>query len=112
MTTTTKVLIPAQVMPIAQVTFYTAPSLTTAAIDKITATNTTGAAITVAVNIVTSGGTAAAGNLIVTRAIASGATYAFPELVGHVVGPGGFVSAIAGATGVNLRASGREIVAA
>jgi hypothetical protein len=50
-------------------------------------------------------------NLIVkTRTLQPGETYTFPEIVGHILPSGGFVSTLASAAAaVNLRASGREI---
>ena len=37
-------------------------------------------------------------------------TYTFPEVVGHVLEPGGFVSTLAGsASALVIRASGREV---
>jgi hypothetical protein len=37
-------------------------------------------------------------------------TYTFPELVGHVLASGGYISTIAGtASAINIRCSGREV---
>jgi hypothetical protein len=79
--------------------------------DKFTGTNTSGANVTISVNIVPNGGTAGGTNLVVdTRTIAPNETYTFPELVGHVLPPSGFISTIAGtASAIVIRASGREI---
>jgi len=94
----------------AQTLQYTAVNCKTI-IDKFTATNTSGANVTLSVNLVASGGVAGADNLIVdSRAIAPDETYTFPELVGQVLEPGGFISTIASAaTALTIRASGREI---
>jgi len=94
----------------AQTTQYTATNCKTI-IDKFTATNTSAANVTLSVNLVASGGTAGVSNLVVNaRAVAPGETYTFPELVGQVLEPGGFISTIAGAvTSLTIRASGREI---
>jgi hypothetical protein len=36
--------------------------------------------------------------------------YTFPELVGQIIPPGGFISTVAGtASAINMRVSGREI---
>jgi hypothetical protein len=103
-------LIPAKLAESSQTTQYTAVNCTTV-IDKFTGTNTSGANVTISVNIVANGGTAGGSNLIVdTRTIAPNETYTFPELVGHTLPPGGFISTIASsATAIVIRASGREI---
>jgi len=103
-------LISAKLAEDAQTTQYTAVNCTTV-IDKFTATNTSAANETISVNLVPVGGTAGASNLIVdTRTIAPNETYTFPELVGQVLSPSGFISTIASdATAIVIRASGREI---
>jgi len=60
---------------------------------------------------VTGADTAGNQNLIVkTKTLAPAETYTFPEIVGQVLAPGGFISTIAGtATAINIRASGREV---
>jgi hypothetical protein len=105
-----KNLIPAKQAENVQTTQYTA-SLCRTIIDKFTATNTSAGNATISVNLVASGGSAGADNLVVdTRAIAPNETYTFPELVGQVIEPGGFISTIASAsTSLTIRASGREI---
>ena len=110
MATTIKVLVPAKIAENAQTTQYTATNVS-ALIDKFTATNYSGTAATLSVNIVTSGDTAGNSNLIVkAKSIQPGETYSFPELVGQVLLPGGFISTIAGtATAINIRVSGREV---
>jgi hypothetical protein len=103
-------LISAKLAESSQTTQYTAVNCTTV-IDKFTGTNTSGANVTISVNIVPNGGTAGGTNLVVdTRTIAPNETYTFPELVGHVLPPSGFISTIAGtASAIVIRASGREI---
>lgn len=110
MTVTAKVLIAAKQAEDAQTTQYTATAVRTI-IDKFTATNTTAGAVTLSINIVTSGGAAGASNLIVqTKSLAAGETYTFPEIVGHILGPGDFISTIASAvTSITIRSSGREV---
>lgn len=110
MTVIAKVLIPAKIAENSQTTQYTATGVTTV-IDKFTATNYSAATVTISVNLVTSGDTAGNQNLIVkTKSLQAGETHTFPELVGHVLAPSGFISTIAGAaTSINIRASGREI---
>lgn len=79
-------------------------------IDKFTATNTSGAAVTLSVNLV-SDGTPSDNDLIVkTKSIAAGATETFPEIVGSYLAPGSTISTIASAaTSLTIRASGREL---
>ena len=110
MAVTVTPLISAKLAENAQTTQYTAVNCTTI-IDKFTGTNTSGANVTISVNIVPNGGTAGGTNLVVdTRTIAPNETYTFPELVGHVLPPSGFISTIAGtASAIVIRASGREI---
>ena len=94
----------------AQTTQYPSTNVTTV-IDKFTATNYSGTAATISVNLVTSAGSVGNDNLIVkAKTLQPSETYSFPELVGHVLLPGGFISTIAGtASAINIRASGRTI---
>jgi hypothetical protein len=110
MTVTVTVLVPAQTINNTQTTMYTATGVT-AIIDKVTATNYSAAAATISVNLVTAGGTAGNNDLIVkTKTLQASETYTFPELVGHVLNPGGFISTIAGtASAINIRVSGRVV---
>jgi hypothetical protein len=109
-TVTVTVLVPAQTANNSQSTVYTATGVT-AIIDKFTATNYSATAATISVNLVTSGGTASNADLIVkTKTLQASETYTFPELVGHVLRPGGFISTLAGtASAINIRVSGREV---
>ena len=110
MTVTVTTLVPAQTANNTQSTVYTATGVT-AIIDKFTATNYSATAATISVNLVTSGGTAGNNDLIVkTKTLQASETYTFPELVGHVLRPGGFISTLAGtASAINIRVSGREV---
>ena len=110
MTVTVTVLVPAQTINNTQTTMYTATGVT-AILDKFTATNYSAAAATISVNLVTAGGTAGNNDLIVkTKTLQPSETYTFPELVGHVLNPGGFISTIAGtASAINIRVSGRVV---
>lgn len=110
MSTTIKVLIPAKQAENAQTTQYTATNVK-AIIDKFTATNTSAGAVTLSVNLVTLSGAAGDSNLIVkTKSLAAGETYTFPEIVGHTLEAGGFISTVASAaTSITIRCSGREI---
>lgn len=110
MAVTVKVLVPAKTAENTQVTQYTATGVTTI-IDKFTATNYSAGAATISVNLITVSDTAGNQNLIVkTKTLAPSETYTFPEIVGQVLAPGGFISTIAGtASAINIRASGREV---
>jgi hypothetical protein len=110
MTVTVKVLVPAKTAEATQTTQYTATNVTTI-IDKFTATNYSATAATLSVNLVTNADTAGNQNLIVkTKTLQPSETYTFPELVGQVLAPSGFISTIAGtATAINIRVSGREV---
>jgi len=110
MTVSVRVLIPAKTAENTQTTQYTATGVT-AIIDKFTATNYSASAATISVNLVTAAGSASNDNLIVkTKTLQASETYTFPELVGHVLAPSGFISTIAGtASAINIRASGREV---
>lgn len=110
MSVTVRVLIPAKIAEATQTTQYTASNVA-AIIDKFTATNYSATAATISVNLVTAVDTAGNQNLIVkTKTLQASETYTFPELVGHVLAPGGFISTIAGtASAINIRASGREV---
>lgn len=110
MTVTVKVLVPAKTAENSQTTQYTATGVTTI-VDKFTATNFSANAATLSVNIVTGADTAGNQNLVVkTKTLQPAETYTFPELVGQVISPSGFISTIAGtASAVNIRVSGREV---
>jgi hypothetical protein len=106
----TRNIIPAKTAEDIQTTQYTATNVT-AIIDKFTATNYSGTAATISVNLVAVSDSAGDDNLIVkAKTLQPSETYTFPELVGQVMNPGGFISTIAGtASAINIRASGREI---
>lgn len=110
MTTTLRVLVAAKTVENVQTTQYTANAVTTI-IDKFTCTNYSGSPATISVNLVTSADTAGNQNLITkTKSLQASEVYTFPELVGQVIMPSGFISTIAGtAAAINMRVSGREI---
>jgi hypothetical protein len=110
LTVTVKNLVPAVIAAASQTTQYTAVNVTTI-IDKFTATNYSATAATISVNLVTNGDTAGNQNLISkTKTLQPAEVYTFPELVGQVLNPGGFISTIAGtAASINIRVSGREV---
>jgi len=106
-----KPLFPAKFAENAQTTQYTAPTGTRTIIDKATVTNTSASNAAYSVNLVPSGGGASDANLVIdARAIAVGETYTCPELVGHILEPGGFISTLASAaSSLSIRFSGREV---
>lgn len=94
-----------------ETTQYTsAPSVRTI-VDKFTATNTTGTAATLTIRLVPSGGSAGASNTVLSaKSLAAGETYNCPEVVGHVLEAGDFISTLAGtAAAITIRASGRQV---
>jgi hypothetical protein len=105
-----KVLIPAKIAENTQTTQYTAVNVSTI-IDKFTATNYSAAAATISINLVTQFDSSGNQNLIIkAKTLLPSETYTFPELVGHVLQSGGFISTIAGtASAINIRSSGREV---
>jgi hypothetical protein len=110
MSVTVKVLIAPKSAESTQTTQYTANGVS-AIIDKFTATNYDTVARTLSVNLVQLAGAAASDNLLVkTKTLQAGETYTFPEIVGHALDSGGFISTIASAaTAITIRASGREV---
>jgi hypothetical protein len=109
MATSAVVLFEAKFAENAQTTQYTS-TLVTTSIDKFTATNVTGGAQTISVNLVPSGGAAGTSNTITfTKTIPAGKSYTFPEIVGHILAAGGFISTLASAvSSIVIRASGRQ----
>ena len=105
-----KVLNPAKIAENSQTTQYTATNVS-AIIDKFTATNYSASAATLSVNLVTQFDSSGNQNLIIkNKTLLPSETYTFPELVGHVLQPGGFISTLASAaSAINIRSSGREI---
>jgi len=110
MAVTLKVLIPAKIAESSQTTQYTASGVTTI-IDKFTATNYSGSTANLSINLVTQYDSTGNQNLIVkTKSLAANETYTFPEIVGHYLAPGGYISTLAGTgSAINIRCSGREV---
>lgn len=92
----------------AETTQYTCPASSSVKILGATITNGYAGAVTVSLSLVKSGGVAGAGNrVLASYSIASGDSVILSELVGHMLGPGDFVSGIAGtASAVVLTVSG------
>lgn len=96
-----------QQLTAAEVTQYTCPASSSAKLAAATVVNTSAAPATVALSIVKSGGAAGAANRVATFTLAAGDSNTVSELAGHFLGPGDFVSAIAGtAAAITLVLSG------
>ena len=110
MATAPAVLIQPKYAENVETTQYTSDLVQTA-IDKFTGTNVTGSPATITVHLVPLAGTAGNSNAIVfTKTIPAGKTYIFPEIVGHNLEVGGFISTIASAaSAIVIMASGRKI---
>lgn len=109
MTTSVKALIESKAAENVQTIQYTSDLVQTI-IDKFTVNNTTGGNVTFAVNLVPSGGGAASTNLILSKTILAGQCYTCPELIGHVLEAGDFISTLAGAAAsLTIRAAGRQV---
>lgn len=111
MAVTPRAIISSLQTPIAETTTYISPTAGKGTIiDKFTGTNTSAGAVTITVKLVPFGGAVGVGNTITSaQSIAAGAAYTFPELVGHVLNPGDFISILTSALAITVRASGREI---
>lgn len=110
MTVTAKPLIVSKYASNAEATEYTAPAGTRTIVDKFTGYNGTAGAVVLTVKLVPNGGTAGATNITSAKSIAAGETYTFPEIVGHSLEAGGFVSVLsASASAIVIRSSGREV---
>lgn len=106
MAVTTTALFQAAAAPATETTIYTSTAMTL--IDKLSSYGTAAGDLTL--KLVPSGGTAASANIMAKKTFAVGESYTWPELVGHTLMPGDFISAIASASpAVNLRISGRRI---
>jgi hypothetical protein len=110
MAVTPKVLIQPKQAEAVQTAQYTATAAN-AIIDKFTVTNTSANNVTISVNLVRVTTSAGADNLIIdARAIAPDETYTCPELIGHVLQAGDFISTLASVgASLTIRCSGREI---
>lgn len=110
MAITSTVLIEPTLAPATATLQYTADTVT-AIIDKFTVTNVGTASAEISVNLVTNLGVVSNSNLVVdARTVGVGETYTCPELIGHVLVAGDYISTTASAPSVlAVRSSGREI---
>lgn len=92
-----------------QTTQYTSTSQKTI-IDKCTVKNNDTAVRTIDIGIVKSGGTAGAASSTVFKSLQAGETYTFPEIVGHILEAGDFISTLGSvANMLIMRISGRAV---
>lgn len=111
MSTTIKALIPAKQLEDVQTIQYISANVK-ALIDKCTVNNTSSGNVVLAVNLLNvSSDPASNSNLFVkNRTLAPNEAYLCPEIIGHVLEPGGAISTLAGASSsLSIRVSGREI---
>jgi hypothetical protein len=112
MAVTPAVLISAKYAENSQTTQYTVTTGQKVIIDKLTVTNIhASSAAALSVNLVASGDSAGANNLLLdAKSLAAGESYTCPEIVGHVLASGDFISTLCDtATALTIRASGRVI---
>lgn len=110
MTVTAKPIITSKYAAATDTTEYTVGTGTRTIIDKFTGYNADASSRTLTVNLVPNGSSAATANVLVVKTIAAGVTETFPEVCGHVLEAGGFISVVASAASVvSIRASGREV---
>lgn len=110
MTTTPRVLIDSKLAETAETTQYPVADgdRVKTSIDKFTAYNSGSANATLTVRLVPQAGTAGASNATVRKIIAPGRTEMLPELIGHNLEAGDFISTICDTADVVIRASGRQ----
>ena len=111
MTVQVKNIIPRKHANAVETTQYTAPGVKAVIIDKFTLTNTSLSPASISISLPGVGDLPGDENTVLYQRIVSpGETYHCPELVGQVLGAGGFISTVASAaTALVLSASGREI---
>ena len=105
-------ILPAKLAENSQTTQYTVSTGNKVIIDKFTVTNIHAlSAAAISVNLVPSGDAAGSSNLILdAKSLATGETYTCPEVVGHVLAAGSFISTLASvASALTIRISGRAV---
>lgn len=109
MTCIDKVLVESKFIEDAQTTQYVATNVT-ALIDKCTITNISAGTVEVNVHLVSNGGVADSSNLFMDSVvILPGKSYPCPEITGHLLGEGDFISTFTVlADTLAFRVSGRE----
>ncbi|WP_260932128.1 hypothetical protein [Mycolicibacterium llatzerense] len=91
-----------------ETTQYTGPASSAVKIASAVLTNTTGSPVTVSLSLVKSGGTAGSANRVLSAySLGAGDSTVVSELSGQFLGPGDFISALAGtASAVSFVMSG------
>lgn len=109
MSVTADLLVAAGYAANSETTIYTSTGLRTI-LDKFTVYNSHTAPVSYVVKLVPSGISAAASHIIVNKTVAPGETYTLPEVIGHVLEAGGFISETADtASKLVRRVSGRKV---
>lgn len=107
MSVTTSCLYETAYAPNSETTVYTSTGLRTI-VDKLTSYAT--GAVDVTLRIVPSGGSAGASNALAKKTFTAGESYTWPELVGHTLEAGDFISVLASAASTaTLRIGGRKV---
>lgn len=88
---------------------YTAPALTSTAINAATVSNPTGGAVTVEIHLVPVAGSATSGNRIASKSIPAGRVLPISEVIGHKLETGMQLFAVG--NGLALTVSGSEYIA-
>lgn len=109
MTVTARPIVQSKEAEAADTTQYTAPAGVRCILDRFTACNTSGSQRTLTVRLVPADGAPGAANQAAAKVLQPGEAYTFPEVVGHVLAAGDFISTLASGAGVAIRASGREV---
>ena len=110
MGTVYKPLVAPKEMEAASTSQYTAPNPGKAAIDKFTATNTSGSVATISVWIVPNGGSTDDSNLIIdSLQVAQGTVEEFSPLIGHILQSGTQIVTAGTGGALTIFVSGREI---
>ena len=100
MTITPIQLVPAQYLTNTVAIYYTSSNIKTR-IDKATFTNNDNTSHTISVYLVPNGASPNASNLITNRrSISAGITWLGTDLIGHILGPGDSIQALADTTNV------------
>jgi hypothetical protein len=102
------VLFQSQAIPAAETTVYPSPTSIMTTITKLSSENTSGSAVTVTVKLVQSGAGAGVTHVQAKKTLLPDEAYGWPEIVGHHLNPGDFISVLPTGTGVNMRGSGTQ----
>ena len=112
MAITVQTLIQAKYAEPTQTVQYVVPASTATIIDKFTVVNTSANNESLTLHLVQEGDTDQDSNILINaRLLAPQEAYTCPELVGHILSSGDFISTVASTLDtLSIRASGREII--